>query len=153
MSSQSSLLCMKTFLKLINCAVGLLRAAIGLTRYAGMFVVGVLSPKAVLSAKVVAPQSQLAACCGRIDRREAPRLRFTHDFRLLWVILSKTTPGWEDLALLMQPATVMKWHRTAYRMFWRWKSRPGRPPISTQMQALIRRISRENPIWSAAGVE
>ena len=49
----------------------------------------------------------------------------------------------------MQPATVVKWHRTAYRTFWRWKSKPGRPPISAEMQALIRRLSRENPIWSA----
>jgi len=46
----------------------------------------------------------------------------------------------------MQPATVIRWHRTAFRLYWRRKSRgrPGRPPISREMQALIRKLSREN---------
>ena len=50
----------------------------------------------------------------------------------------------------MQPATVVKWHRTAFRLHWRRKSRgrPGRPPIPREMQGLIRKLSRENPLWS-----
>ena len=42
----------------------------------------------------------------------------------------------EDFFYLMQPATVKKWHNTAFRYFWRWKSRRrgGRPPISKEMQ-------------------
>jgi len=51
----------------------------------------------------------------------------------------------------MQPATVKKWHTTVYKYFWRWKSRKkkGRPPISEEMQELIRRLSKENPLWGA----
>ena len=51
----------------------------------------------------------------------------------------------------MQPATVKKWHTTAFRYFWRWKSRRkgGRPPISKEMQNLIYKLSKENPLWSA----
>ena len=66
------------------------------------------------------------------------------------MILSKVWEQWRDHAHLMQPATVIKWHRTAFRFYWRWKSRRrGRPEISQQMQALIRRLSRENVLWSA----
>jgi hypothetical protein len=47
----------------------------------------------------------------------------------------------------MKPETVKRWHTRAYRLFWRWRSRPGRPPIPNEMQDLIRRLSRENPLW------
>jgi putative transposase len=50
----------------------------------------------------------------------------------------------------MKPATVKRWHRQGYRLWWRWKSRKrGRPALCQKMQALIRRLSRENPLWSA----
>jgi len=54
------------------------------------------------------------------------------------------------LSILMQPATVKKWHTTAFLYFWRWKSRRkgGRPPISKEMQNLIYKLSKENPLWS-----
>jgi transposase InsO family protein len=50
----------------------------------------------------------------------------------------------------MQPATVIKWHRTAFRIYWRWKSHssPGRVPITKEMQDLIRELSKDNPLWS-----
>ena len=80
-------------------------------------------------------QSQLAVCKHRIDAGKAPRPRFNQAFRILWVILSKVLDRWEDLAQVMKPATVKKWHTTAFRLFWRWKSRPGRPEIEPAMQA------------------
>ncbi len=51
----------------------------------------------------------------------------------------------------MQPATVKRWHTSAFRRYWRWKSRkkPGRPAITEEMQDLILRLSRENALWSA----
>jgi putative transposase len=51
----------------------------------------------------------------------------------------------------MQPKTVLKWHDRAFRLWWRWKSRSkgGRQPISQEMRPLIRRLSRENVLWSA----
>ena len=51
----------------------------------------------------------------------------------------------------MQPATVKRWHTTGFRLYWRRKSRgrPGRPPVPKEMRDLIRRLSRENPLWSA----
>ena len=51
----------------------------------------------------------------------------------------------------MQPATVKRWHTTGFRLYWRRKSRgrPGRPPVPKEMRDLIRKLSRENPLWSA----
>jgi hypothetical protein len=107
--------------------------------------------EAFLAAKLLAVESQLTACKQQIALNKRPRLRFTASFRLLWVVLSKFLDEWEDLACLMQPATVKKWHTTAFRYFWRWKSRrkSGRPPISKEMQNLIYKLSKENPLWSA----
>ena len=97
-------------------------------------------------------QSQLAVCKQRIDAGKAPRPRFSQAFRILWVILPKRLDRWEDLAQVMKPATVKKWHRAAFRLYWRWKSRPGRPEVEPEMQALIRRLSTENPLWGAARI-
>ena len=120
-----------------------------LGRYLITFLFGVCQPKAVLVAKILALQSQLAACKDRIERGKSPKPRFDSSFRLLWVFISKMVDGWEELAQVMKPATVKRWHTTAFRLYWRWKSRPGRPPIDREMQALIRRLSQENPLWSA----
>jgi hypothetical protein len=52
------------------------------------------------------------------------------------------------MAQCLKPATLIGWHRTAFRCFWRWKSRPvGRPPISAEVRELIRRMAAENPTW------
>src|ERR1700678_2829431 len=56
------------------------------------------------------------------------------------------------LAVLTSPFTsVVRWHRAGFRCYWRWKSRPqgGRPQIDTELRALIRRMSVENPLWGA----
>ena len=119
-------------------------------RYALMFLWAIFCPKVVLAARLLAAESQLAACKHGIASKKRPRPRFTAGFRLLRVILSKSLDKWEDLAHLMRPATVKKWHTTASRYFWRWKSRRkgGRPPISKEMQDLINKLSKENPLWS-----
>ena len=119
--------------------------------YALIFLWAIFCPKAVLAAKLLAVESQLAVCKQQIASKKHPRPRFTAGFRLLWVVLSKSLDKWEDLVHLMQPATVRKWHTTTFRYFWRWKSRRkgGRPPISKEMQNLIYKLSKENPLWSA----
>ena len=108
-----------------------------------------VQPRAVLAARLLAAESQLAMCVDAVNRKKAPKPRPDQAFRLLWIVLSKLTDGWEGLIHIVQPATVVKWHKKAFRMYWRWKSRPGRSPISRTMQARIRRFSRENPLWGA----
>ena len=96
------------------------RAAIG---YGFAFLWALLLPKAVLAARLLAAESQLAACRRRIEQRQQPRPRFSAGFRFLWILLSKLLPGWERCVQLMQPATVKRWHTSAFRLFWRWRSR------------------------------
>jgi hypothetical protein len=45
----------------------------------------------------------------------------------------------------------VRWHRAGFRFYWRWRScrRGGRPQIETELRALIRLISMENPLWGA----
>jgi len=117
--------------------------------YLGSFIWLLLQPKAVLAARILALQSQLAVCKHRIGAGKAPQPRFNQAFRILWVIFSKLLDRWEDLAQVLKPATVKKWHTAAFRIFWRWKSKPGRPEIEAEMQALIRKLSAENPLWGA----
>ena len=42
---------------------------------------------------------------------------------------------------------MIRWHRAGWELFWRLKSRQGRPPIPQRIQALIRRMANENPVW------
>ena len=79
-----------------------------------------------------------------------PKLR-PHD-RVFWVLLSRLWPNWRSTLAIVQPATVIRWHRMGFKLYWRWKSRagkPGRPPIERKIRDLIRRMSRENPTWGA----
>ena len=52
---------------------------------------------------------------------------------------------------IIRPETLVRWHRAGFRCYWRWKSRSGggRPQIETDLRALIRQMSVENPLWGA----
>ena len=56
-----------------------------------------------------------------------------------------------DAVVIVKPETVLGWHRRGFRAYWRWKSwrRGGRPRIDRELRQLIRRMSRENPLWGA----
>jgi transposase InsO family protein len=79
------------------------------------------------------------------ERSITPR-RATHATRLTLVWLARRF-DWRHALVIVQPATLIRWHRQGLRLFWRWTSRPGRPPIPPNLQALIRRMARENPSW------
>src|SRR5712671_869510 len=85
-------------------------------------------------------------------RRKSPkRVRLWNIDRLLLVWLYRLYPSLLDAIIIVQPETVIRWHRRGFRAYWRWKSRQvgGRPRIDSEMRALIRRMSRENPLWGA----
>ena len=72
--------------------------------------------------------------------------------RLLWVWLCAVWSGWRSALIIVKPNTVIAWHRRSFRLFWTWKVRrgqPGRPAVSKEIRQLIRRLSRENPLWGA----
>jgi hypothetical protein len=53
---------------------------------------------------------------------------------------------------VVQPETILRWHRAGFKPFWRWKSRNrvGRPKIDLGLRDLIQRMSGENPLWGAS---
>jgi transposase InsO family protein len=55
--------------------------------------------------------------------------------------------NWREALVVVRPETMIRWHRAGWKLFWRLKSRPGRPSIPVEVQALIRRMANENPSW------
>lgn len=112
-----------------------------LARYVFRFGWALLLPKALLAGRLVAAESQLAVELNGSGGEKKRRRQLTAAFRMLWEVLSKLLDGWKNLAHLMKPGTVKRWHTTAFRLLRRWRSRPGRPPLSSEMQQLIRQMS------------
>ena len=77
-----------------------------------------------------------------------------HD-RRFWSTLARAWSGWRGAVTVVQPDTVVRRHRTAWRRYWTWKNRrrgPGRPRLAEDVQALIRRMPQENPRWGAVRI-
>jgi putative transposase len=100
--------------------------------------------RASLGLELIALRHQLT-----VLRRQRPgRPQLSSLDRLLWVWLYRIWPQVIDVMVLVKPATVIQWHRTGFRLYWRWRSRhPGRPKIDTEIRDLIRRMSKANPLW------
>src|SRR6201987_5443555 len=80
------------------------------------------------------------------ERKTKPR-RTTASFRLAMVTLAKFF-DWRGALVIVKPETFVRWHRTAFKMFWRWKSRKrGRPALPKNLRELVRQMARENPTW------
>jgi transposase InsO family protein len=87
-----------------------------------------------------------------LQRSTKKRLQLHNSDRLFWVGLSQVWSDWRSALVIVKPETVIAWHRKAFRLFWTWKVRrgkPGRPTVALEIRALIRRMSRENPGWGA----
>ena len=107
-------------------------------------------PRATLALEILSLRQQLAA-----SQRTSSKPRFRHSERAFWVLLSRWCHDWRRWLVLIQPATVVRWHREGFRLFWRWKSRgkPGRPTVARDVQALIRRMAAENPLWGVPRIQ
>jgi hypothetical protein len=79
------------------------------------------------------------------ERQVKPR-RATNAIRIAWVWLGQWF-DWRCALGMVKPETFIGWHRQAYRLFWRWKSKPGRPALPKDLQGLIRRMALENLTW------
>ena len=77
--------------------------------------------------------------------------RFRTSDRLFWLCLRRVWPGWREALVLVQPATVDRWHREGFRGWWRRHSRrqSGRPRIDSQLRSLIGRMATANGLWGA----
>ncbi len=80
------------------------------------------------------------------QERKAALRRFDNVSRFIRVLFLYGF-AWKDALVNVSPKTFIGWHRARFRLFWRWKSRPGRPPIPPELRALIRAMARDNPGW------
>ncbi len=82
-----------------------------------------------------------------------PKPRLAPLDRAFWVALRHLWPRWKEVLVIVKPETVVRWHRNGFRLYWRAISQrgPGRPRISQEVQALIRRFALENG-WGARKV-
>jgi transposase InsO family protein len=86
-----------------------------------------------------------------LRRRLHGRVRLANNDRWFFILLYRWFPSILQVLTIIRPETLVRWHRAGFRGYWRWKSRPlgGRPQIDTELRALIRRMSMENPLWGA----
>jgi len=87
-------------------------------------------------------RKQLAAY---VERGIKPR-RLDHASRASLSVFSRLF-DLKNAIVIVRPSTVVRWHRLGWRMYWRWKSRAGRPRSPAVLQRLIRRMATENPLW------
>lgn len=88
-------------------------------------------------------------------QRQKGNVRLKDRDRVFWIGLRRVWPGWRRVLILVQPATVVGWHRRGFRAYWRWKSRPkgGRPQIDPSVRRLIRHMWSSNPTWGAPRIQ
>src|SRR6266404_4831244 len=86
-----------------------------------------------------------------LRRKLKGRARLTNNDRWFFVQLYRCFPSILKVVTIVQPGTLVSWHRAGFRRYWRWKSHSlgGRPKIAADLRALIRRMSAENPLWGA----
>ena len=113
------------------------------------FVRTILWRRTTLALENLALRQQLA-----VLRRSVKRPRLRQRDRAFWVLLRRLCPDWRSHLVLVQPDTVVRWHRRGFKLLWRWRSRNGgRPRIRREVIDLIRRMSRENVTWGVPRIQ
>lgn len=113
----------------------------------GMLIVDLFKSRSRLEAENLFLRHQLNVAL----RREPHRLQLRGSDRALLVWMVRLWPRLLDTVQVVEPETILRWHRAGFKAFWRWKSRnrAGRPKIDRGLRDLIQQISRENPLWGA----
>ena len=116
----------------------------------GMFVADLFKSPSRLEAENLFLRHQLTIAM----RRAPPRLRLRGSDRALLIGMTRLWPNLRGRTQVVQPETILRWHRAGFKVFWRWKSRnrAGRPKIDRGLHDLIQRMSRENPLWGASRI-
>ncbi len=109
---------------------------------AARFIRLALRPTRVLVAENLFLRRQLALYR---ERGVKPR-RIDIATRVSLALLSRLF-DWRSALVVVRPQTIVRWHRAGFAIFWRWKSRPGRPPIAAELRQLIRQLALDNPLW------
>ena len=120
---------------------------IDLVKLLGGWLVGLFRSHAGREAEIVFLRHQLLV----LRRSAPPRLRLRTTDRLIFVWLYRLFPSLLGAAIIFKPETLVRWHRSGFRLYWRWKSRRrvGRPQVPSEIRDLVRTISQDNPLWGA----
>jgi hypothetical protein len=116
----------------------------------GMLVADLFKSRCRLEAENLFLRHQLAIAL----RRAPPRFRLRGGDRALLRWMIRLWPSLIGTVQVVQPETILRWHRAGFKVFWRWKSRnrAGRPKIDRGLRDLIRRMSKENRLWGASRI-
>src|SRR6266851_9834478 len=109
------------------------------------FLASLFKSRAELEAEILVLRQQVNVLRRRMPKQPA----LTNMDRLLFVWPYRWFPSTVDALGIVRPETVVRWHRLGFRAYWRSRSRVGRPKASTELRALIRQMSRANPLWGA----
>jgi len=121
----------------------LIAGMIDLLKLLGGLLVGVFRSHAAREAEMAFLRQQLVV----LQRSVPARLRLRTADRLIFVWLYRLFPSLLEAAVVFKPETLVRWHRSGFRLYWRWKSRRrvGRPAVPADIRDLIRTISHDNP--------
>jgi hypothetical protein len=83
--------------------------------------------------------------------RQVKRPTFTRTDRLLLVLLARLVQTWQRALLIVQPETLLRWHREFFRLYWKCKSKAAscKPKVAEDTIALIRQMAKDNRLWGA----
>jgi hypothetical protein len=120
---------------------------IGLLCFALAVLASPFKSKSRLEAENAVLRHQLILLRRRVRGRAQP----TNNDRWFLVQMYRWFPSILTVVTIVQPETLVRWHRADFRYYWRWKSnlRGGRPPIESELRALVRQMSTENQLWGA----
>ena len=86
-----------------------------------------------------------------ILKRQVKRPACTQTDRILLVLLARLVRTWNQALLIVQPDTLLRWHRELFRLYWKRKSKTSshKPKVAAETIALIRQIAKDNRLWGA----
>jgi len=115
------------------------------------FILAVLASPFKSKSRLEAENAALRRQLVVLRRKVQGRIRLRNNDRWILIELYRWFPSILQVVTIVQPETIVRWHRAGFRCYWRWKSRSrgGRPQIETDLRALIRQMSIENPLWGA----
>ena len=116
-----------------------------------LFVLGILASPFKAKSRLEAENAALRQQLIVLRRKVKSWPRLANADRWFFVQLYRWFPSILDVLTIIRPETLVRWHGAGFRRYWHWKSRRqgGRPQVQSELRALIRQISVENPLWGA----
>jgi transposase InsO family protein len=115
------------------------------------FILAVLSSPFKSKSRLEVENATLRYQLNVLRRKMRGRVRLSNSDRWFLVQMYRWFPSILKVVTIVQPETLVRWHRAGFRLYWRWKSRRrgGRPPIKAELRLLIGQMSMENQLWGA----